>query len=208
MIRPLLLLLVTTTLSLFSANCEKEPEIITEIVTRTDTLVITIQDTLVQHVTDTLLLTEFLHDTATTFILLRHAETTGIGSDPALSALGQERAAELVRVLQNVPLQAVYATSYARTTQTAQPTAADKGLTVQQYDPFAPGPLTDAVLAAYRGEAVLVVGHSNTIPALLNVLTGTDDFAQIPESQYDNLFIVTVFEKGRANVAHLKYGKP
>lgn len=200
MIRTLLLLLVTAACSLLFANCDKEPKVVTEIVT--------VHDTLVQHLTDTLLLTEFVHDTATTFILLRHAETTGGGNDPALSALGQERAAELLRVLQNVPLQAVYATNYQRTTQTAQPVAADRGLAVQFYDPFAPGPLADAVLAAYPGKAVLVVGHSNTIPALLNVLTGTNDFPQIPDTQYDNLFIVTVFEKGRANVVHLKYGNP
>lgn len=208
MIRPLLLFAATALLPLLFVHCDKEPKVITEIVTKTDTLVVTIQDTVVQHVTDTLILSELVPDTATTFILLRHAETSGAGSDPALSAAGQQRAAELVRVLKNVPVQAVYATSYLRTTQTAQPTATDKSLNVQTYDPFAPGPLTDAVLNAYQGQAVLIVGHSNTIPALLNVLTGTNDFAQIPDTQYDNLFIVSVFEKGRAKVTHLKYGNP
>jgi 2,3-bisphosphoglycerate-dependent phosphoglycerate mutase len=55
---------------------------------------------------------------------------------------------------------------------------------------------------------VVVLGHSNTVPLLLNILTGTDDFSNLPETQYDNLFIVSVFEKGRSKVVHLKYGKP
>lgn len=189
-------------------SCEKEPKIITETIVKTDTLYVTQYDTVVQVVTDTFTLTQFIRDTATTFIVLRHAETTGIGADPALSAGGQERAAELVRVLKNVPLQAAYSSNYNRTRQTAQPTATEKGLNVQIYDPLNQNPLINTVLDQYKGGAVLVVGHSNTAPALLNLFTGTNAWPQLPESQYDNLFIVTVFEKGRAEVVHLKYGKP
>lgn len=189
-------------------SCEKEPKIITETIVKTDTLYVTRYDTIVQMVTDTLTLTQFIRDTATTFIVLRHAETTGIGSDPALSADGQERAGELMRVLKNIPLGAVYSSNYNRTRQTAQPAAADKGLNVQLYDPLNQNPLINTVLSDHKGGAVLVVGHSNTAPALLNLLSGTNAYPQLPESQYDNLFIVTVFEKGRAKVLHLKYGKP
>ena len=56
-------------------------------------------DTLVIHKTDTVILNQYIEDSATTFILSRHAETTGIGTDPALSVVGQERAIELARVL-------------------------------------------------------------------------------------------------------------
>ncbi len=189
-------------------SCEKEPQIITETIIKTDTLVVTQIDTLILQITDTLTLTELVPDTATTFILLRHAETSGSGSDPALSTAGQDRAAELLRILKNVALNAVYSTNFNRTRQTAEPIAADKSLSVQIYNAFAPGTLADNALAAHKQGAVLVVGHSNTIPELLNTLTGTTDFQLIPDSQYDNLFIVTVFEKGRARVVHLKYGEP
>ncbi len=189
-------------------SCEKEPKIITETIFKTDTLYVTQYDTVVQVVTDTLTLTQFIRDTATTFIVLRHAETTGIGSDPALSADGQERANELVRVLKNVVIGAVFSSNYNRTRQTAQSAAADQGLNVEIYDPLNQNPLINTVLSNHKGGAVLVVGHSNTAPALLNLLTGTNAYPQLPESQYDNLFIVTVFEKGRAEVVHLKYGKP
>lgn len=208
MIRTFLFLPAIFAVAALFVNCEKEPKIITETVIETDTIYVVNTDTVIQHITDTLTLTEFIEDTVTTFILARHAETTGSGSDPVLNTDGQERAAELLRVLKNVSLEAVYATNFNRTKQTAQPTATDKGLTVQIYDPFSPGPLADAVLGNYKGRAVLVLGHSNTIPTLLNTLTGTNDFALIPDSQYDNLFIVSVSKKGKATVVHLKYGKP
>ena len=200
---PLLLLVLHVALS----ACEKDPEIITHTIIETDTLVINHYDTVVVTLTDTVTLTEFLHDTATTFILVRHAETTGIGSNPDLSADGLLRATELARVLKNVPLDAAYSTNLLRTTKTAQPTATDQSLTLETYDGFTLNPFVDAVLANHRGGAALVVGHSNTTPALLNLLTGTNDFTNIPETQYDNLYVVTVFEKGRAQVTHLKYGK-
>lgn len=200
---PLLLLVLHVALS----ACEKDPEIITHTIIETDTLVINHYDTVVVTLTDTFTLTEFLHDTATTFILVRHAETTGIGSNPDLSADGLLRATELARVLKNVPLNAAYSTNLTRTTKTAQPTAADQSLPLETYDGFTLNPVVDAVLANHRGGAALVVGHSNTTPSLLNLLTGTTDYSNIPETQYDNLYVVTVFEKGRAQVTHLKYGK-
>lgn len=193
-------------LAVLCSDCTKEPQTIIERVTKRDTLYVATHDTIFQQVTDTLTLTQFA-DTVTTFILVRHAETTGTGSNPSLSLAGQVRAAELARILEKVPLQAVYATNYARTMQTGQASATDKGLTVQLYDPLEPDPFADNLVAAYHGRAVLVVGHSNTIPALLNVLTGTNDFSNIAETEYDNLYVATVFKKGVATVVHLKYGQ-
>lgn len=200
---PVLLIFLHVALS----ACEKDPIVITNTIIETDTLVINHYDTVVVTLTDTFTLTEFLHDTATTFILVRHAETTGGGSNPNLSADGLLRADELARVLKNVPLDAAYSTNFTRTTKTTEPTAADQSLTLETYDGFVLNPVVDAVLANHRGGAALVVGHSNTTPALLNLLTGTNDYGNIPETQYDNLYVVTVFEKGRAQVTHLKYGK-
>ncbi len=200
---PVLLLALHVALS----ACEKDPEIITRTIIETDTLVINHHDTVVVTLTDTLTLTTFLQDTATTFILVRHAETTGIGSNPDLSADGMDRAQELARILKNVPLKAVYSTNLNRTTKTAQPTATDQSLSINTYDGFTLDPVVDGALAMHHGGAVLVVGHSNTTPSLLNLLTGTSNYSNIPETQYDNLYVVTVFEKGRAQVTHLKYGK-
>lgn len=191
--------------SLFS--CQKDPQIITKTVVETDTLIVTQHDTV--QLVDTLSPTQFLQDSFTTFFLVRHAEKGSTGTDPDLTPDGQARAEELLRILKNIPLTAVYASNFKRTQQTAQPTATDQGLSVQTYDPLVYDPLTDDVLQNHRGDAVLVVGHSNTIPKLLNYLTGTNDFpSDIPDSQFDNLYIVSVYEKGNATVLHLKYGVP
>ena len=191
--------------SLF-CSCEKDPEVITNTVIQTDTIFVTNYDTVFMTITDTVTLTEMIHDTATTFLLVRHAETTGSGSDPNLSTEGQERTQELIRLLRNVTLDGVYSTNFNRTRQTAEPVAIDQGLTVQTYSPFSLNPFVDGILVDHYGKTILVVGHSNTTPDLLNVLTGGNNFQDLPETQYDNFYLVTVFEKGRAEVTHLKYG--
>ncbi|MCB9354573.1 MAG: histidine phosphatase family protein [Lewinellaceae bacterium] len=203
----LLLLAATLAFSSGLCSCEKEPQVITKTIVETDTIFVIQPDTVYITQTDTLNLTQYVHDTATTFIVLRHAETTGIGSNPDLSPSGHARADELRRVLSNVPLSAVFSTSFNRTLQTAQPVAQEKSLSVALYDPFAPDAFADATLANYHAGAVLVVGHSNTVPSLLNVLTGTNAWSNLPDTEYDNLFLVTVLEKGRATVVHMKYGE-
>jgi 2,3-bisphosphoglycerate-dependent phosphoglycerate mutase len=172
-------------------SCNKEPDEVTKI------------ETVYVKEVDTLL----IRDSATTFILTRHAETTGIGSDPDLSTEGQERVAALVEVLSKLKVAAAYSSSYKRTQQTAAGVAQDHSVSVQGYDPLKPGELIDLVLQDHAYKTVYVAGHSNTVPDLLNVLTGSNDYADIPETEYDNLYLVTVYRKGQATVMHLKYGK-
>ena len=201
----LLVSFLCTAFVLFS--CNKEPETVIETVIVNDTIntvdTIFLSDT----VTITETITETILDTATTFILVRHAETTGSGSDPNLSTEGQNRANELQRILENIPLDAVFSTNFNRTMQTAEPTATDQSLSIINYDPFNLNPFVDNILIDYQEGAVLVVGHSDTTPSLLNVLVGSNTYSDLPESEYDNLFVVTVFEKGRAKVVHMKYGE-
>jgi hypothetical protein len=49
------------------------------------------------------------------------------------------------------------------------------------------------------------VGHSNSIPDVIKMLGG-DVTPVIDEKKFDDLFIVTVYAKGKAKVTHLKYG--
>ncbi|MEX0602325.1 MAG: histidine phosphatase family protein, partial [Bacteroidota bacterium] len=68
-------------------------------------------------------------ETATTVILVRHAEKDTVGSDPPLSPGGRGRALALQRVLENISIDVVFATSYRRTQETAQVVASARGLT-------------------------------------------------------------------------------
>lgn len=181
---------------LFSSCAKKEVE---KIVVQTKTDTVTVIDR------DTVIINNYIKDSATTFILTRHAETTGIGTDPALSPEGQQRATALAKMLYNTKMQAAYATNFNRTKQTATPIATDNNLTTEIYDGLTPDVLINEVLTKHRSKVVYIAGHSNTIPELLNTLTGTSTYTTIPETEYDNLYIVNVFEKGRSRVIHLKY---
>jgi 2,3-bisphosphoglycerate-dependent phosphoglycerate mutase len=133
----------------------------------------------------------------TTFILVRHAEK-GIDDpkDPELSEAGKQRAQRLVNVLKETKVDAIYSTAYKRTRNTVAPLALAKGLSVSNYDPSKKEEI-DMMLQNFAGGTILVVGHSNTVPGLANYLTGKTDFQNFDDSDYDNLIIVTVIEKGK-----------
>jgi hypothetical protein len=45
-----------------------------------------------------------------------------------------------------------------------------------------------AKIKSHPNDVVLVIGHSNTVPAILKALTGVD--VSIADNEYDNLFVV------------------
>jgi 2,3-bisphosphoglycerate-dependent phosphoglycerate mutase len=144
--------------------------------------------------------------TATTLILVRHAEKAADGTlNPPLTDLGTARAAELAYLLGHVELDAVYSTPFKRTEDTVLPTARAKGLEVQPYRADQEDFL-DSVLKKYRGGTVLICGHSNTVPILANELLGREEYEQLDDAVYDNLFIVTVPASGQARVLLIRFG--
>lgn len=107
-----------------------------------------------------------------TFVVVRHAEKTNDDPrDPSLAAEGLARAERLADSLRNEPLAAVYATTYRRTQQTALPSARAHGLAVTTYDAALPAAEFAAQLRrSHPVGTVLVVGHSNTAPAIAAAL--------------------------------------
>jgi hypothetical protein len=67
--------------------------------------------------------------------------------------------------------------------------------------------LLKQILTNHRGQTIFVSGHNNTVPELATALGG-EKLPLIPESEFDNMFIVTVYRFGRAKVVKLKYGNP
>lgn len=137
-----------------------------------------------------------------TFVVVRHAEKGGDDArDPSLSAAGQARAEALARRLAGVDLVAVYATGFRRTQQTGSPSARSHGLDVRTYD--AAQPAADLVAALRREHAtgtVLVVGHSNTAPAIASALCGCQ-VAAIDDSDYGNLYEIRFGADGKATLS-------
>ncbi len=136
-----------------------------------------------------------------TYYLIRHAEkdrTDATNKDPVLTTAGEARAVRWAQVFKEVPLEAVYSTSYQRTLQTAQPTAQLKELEILTYDPRNLD--LDEFYSDTAGQHVLIVGHSNTTPQLANKLLGEKQYEQIADNNNGNLYIITVTNKKASGV--------
>jgi broad specificity phosphatase PhoE len=145
----------------------------------------------------------------TTVILVRHAEKKIEPSnpDPDLTPEGVERAHEIARVFADAGVNAIYATQYKRTQQTVKPLSDRTGVPVTLLDSKETDQLLRRIQTTDRGQTVFIAGHNNTVPAMVSELSG-EKYPTIPESEYDNLYIVTIYRFGKAKVVKLKYGKP
>jgi broad specificity phosphatase PhoE len=143
----------------------------------------------------------------TTVILIRHAEKIidPNNADPDLSPAGQARAQELVRMFSDAGINAIYATQYKRTQQTVKPLADKLGLRVGQINSKSTAELVTQIRSQNPGQIVFIAGHNSTVPEIVSALGGPQ-YPVIPESEYDNLYIVTVYRTGKAKVVKMKYG--
>lgn len=143
----------------------------------------------------------------TTVILIRHAEKIIDPNNPDvdLSPAGQARAHEIVRMFGDAGVKAIYATQYKRTQETVKPLADKLGLAVNVIGSKNTADLLAKIRSENSGQTVFIAGHNNTVPEIITALGGPT-FPTIPESEYDNLFIVTVYRTGKAKVVKLKYG--
>jgi 2,3-bisphosphoglycerate-dependent phosphoglycerate mutase len=149
-----------------------------------------------------LLLSAFL-STATaqsTIFIVRHAEKADATKDPDLSEAGRTRAEALAKTLRDANITAIYATEFKRTQQTTAPLAKVLGITVT----ILPAKDNAAIIAKLRASTgnTLVVGHGDTIPALIKAL-GISDPINIAENDYDNLFAVVLDQKPHMIRLHL-----
>lgn len=143
----------------------------------------------------------------TVIYLVRHAErATDHPSDPTLSPEGEARAMELARLLADAPLDRVFSTDFRRTRLTAAPVTDRHGLSVEVYDPRGEGLQAFAGLLRTTPGHLLVVGHSNTTPELVQALGG-DPVSPIGEMEYDRIYLVVVDRQGRVTSTLLRFGE-
>ena len=145
----------------------------------------------------------------TTVILVRHAEKKlePENPDPDLTPEGVVRAQEIARMFADAGINAIYATQYKRTQQTVKPLSDRIGVPVTTLESKKPDELVDLIQSRHRGQTIFVAGHSNSVPRIVSVLSN-EKFPEIPDNEYDNLFIVTIYRFGKAKVTKLKYGNP
>ena len=140
-----------------------------------------------------------------TIYLSRHAEKLqDESSDPALTAIGEKRAASFAEYFVGKGLKAVYSSNTLRTRSTAAPTAEAYELPVTLYDPR--NLKNIAAIAQERGDTLLIVGHSNTTAKLANILTG-GDMADLEDHHYDRVYIVS-FNDDETSSVRIEHIKP
>lgn len=149
----------------------------------------------------------------TTVIFVRHAEKAAIpADDPGLSAAGKQRAAELARQLVDADVvagvDAIYATPFRRTEETAQPVATALGLPITSYEAANTETIMDEIVRTHKGKIILVVGHSNTVPEMIGNMGASKKVPGIDENEYDNLYVVSIPWFGKTKTIRLRYGVP
>jgi phosphohistidine phosphatase SixA len=110
-------------------------------------------------------------------------------------------------MLQDVELASILSTDYRRTRLTAAPVAEAHGLTVESYDPRGEG--LEGLLERLHSTPGhhLVVGHSNTTPAVVEALGG-DPVSPIDEGEYDRLYIVVLDGGEAVSSTLIRFGEP
>ena len=152
-----------------------------------------------------LLLTIFLvfsipENDCSTFYLIRHAEkvrTNKSDRDPKLNEKGILRALNWKEYFLDKDITKIYSTNYKRTLETVKPFQEAIGLATIVYSPSSID--YKDFISSNKGEIVLVVGHSNTIPNFVNELINDQVYAQIDDLNNSNLYIVNLCE---SSVSH------
>ncbi len=126
--------------------------------------------------------------------VVRHAERADtsdggaamMATDPDLSTAGKARAESLAAMLKDAKIAAIYTTQYKRTKQTAEPLARALGIALTEVNSR---DVAGVLEKLKTGENALVVGHSNSVGAIIKQL-GVPEPVALTDDDYDNLFIV------------------
>ena len=121
-------------------------------------------------------LLSFVQAQTSTYILLRHAEKdttvsdlTMVKADPPLTKAGEERAKSLITLLKEYTPDEIYSTNFIRTKATVSPLSLKFNKELQIYDPKELILFSEKLLQQ-KGKTIIIAGHSNTTPALVNLL--------------------------------------
>jgi broad specificity phosphatase PhoE len=144
-------------------------------------------------------------------VIVRHAEKADDGStDPALTEAGTARARALAESLEHAELAGLIASQYRRTLQTLSPLSRRSGLPTEVIPATSAGigahvaAVADRVRSSEARGVIVIAGHSNTVPALVEALSGRPA-APMDESEYDRLYLLLPAREGMTVIA-TRYG--
>jgi broad specificity phosphatase PhoE len=155
----------------------------------------------------------FESQATTTVVFARYAElAAGDSGNPGLSPAGRARAAELSRFVGDIDVvagvDAIFATQFRSTQETAEPLAEQLQIPVQVVDSGNISGLEQMILKEYKGKIVLVITDREAIPALIEEFHGSKKLPPMAETEHDNLYILSIPWHGKVKTLRLKYGAP
>lgn len=147
--------------------------------------------------------------TTTVVVLARHAEKDLSSiQDPPLSAEGEQRAERLAQMFGRGKgvgrIDAIYVSDARRTQQTAAPLAERLGKQAVIVPAADTKGLAARVMHDHKGDSVLIVGHSNTVPELIHDL-GDITVPPIADDEYDTLYVLSIPSFGHASLLRMEY---
>lgn len=126
--------------------------------------------------------------------IVRHAEKSDDPpNDPHLTYAGGRRAEALATLLNDKRIKAIYSTQTNRTIETAMPFSQSSGIPIQYYKNDTLAKFLYRVLDS--GNNTLIVGHSNSVIRMIDDLQLKHVIREIPDNDYDNLFIIQLKRK-------------
>ncbi len=147
-------------------------------------------------------------------IVLRHAEALKDGAqNPSLSENGKAQVEELIKTVENTGVAAVFTTQFNRTRETGQRVADHfkiplipveiNGQNIAAY----PKMLAERIRAEYAGKTVMVIGHSNTVPPIVEAFSGKMPPLIDDATELDAIYFVSSKKSGEGSVMKARYGK-
>ena len=141
--------------------------------------------------------------------IVRHAERQIVtdNSNPDLTEAGHQRAVQLSKILQNIRFEKAVTSSTTRAIATADPLRnAQGGIPIETYTTDQQEQVAKELIKRQKGKNILWVGHSNTIPKLLNFLAQENKYQNdIPDDEFDNFYIVTIRQIGEIKILKKRY---
>jgi phosphohistidine phosphatase SixA len=136
--------------------------------------------------------------------LVRHAEQSLEGEDPALTEAGRRRATALAALLKDAAINAIFESGIRRTRETAKPLADALNVELKTYPRTDIGGFIGILRSEHAQDRVLIVTQSLRISRWLKVLGSSVDITVAP-TDYDNILVVIPRGDGAPLVLRLRY---
>ncbi len=146
--------------------------------------------------------------TTQTFYIVRHAEKESNSENPGLSQAGIDRGIALEKYMADKKLDTVFTSDMKRTILTGLSVSLPQSLpqiALSQETPYGLNDFIARLKNISGNKNILVVGHTNTVPLIVQALSG-QQIPAIPETAYSNMYTITIKEK-EITMVHSKYDR-